>query len=159
MGRRGPAPTPTDILNLRGSWRANVNPDEPQPTKGRPERPEWLSEYAAAAWDQLVPELEAMGVLTTIDGHALAVLCQTWGRWRKADEFIQKHGETYTVRDEMGKVRLVKRFPQVAVASDCVRTLNRFFQEFGLTPSARSRITVRDTQDDAFDKRSYLKLG
>lgn len=30
-----------------------------------------------------------------IDSHALAGYCRLWSRWRKADDFITKHGDTY----------------------------------------------------------------
>ena len=63
MGRRGPPPTPTPMLKLRGSWRADVNRAEPQPEMGKPKCPDWIDVYAKAAWKQLVPQLEQMGVL------------------------------------------------------------------------------------------------
>jgi P27 family predicted phage terminase small subunit len=160
MGKRGPAPTPSDILRLRGSWRGAVNKDEPKPEKGAPECPDWLDDYAKEAWSQLVPLLEAMGVLTKIDGHALAILCQTWARWRKAEEFIEQNGEVYPVKDADGRVRFLKRFPQVATAESCARTLNRFMSEFGLTPSARSRIAApKHDADDTDGKSAYLTVG
>ena len=160
MGQRGPAPTPTDVLRLRGSWRGDVNQREPHPEIGRPTCPTWLSPYAKAAWKQIVPRLEAMGILAKIDGHALSVLCQTWARWRKAEEFIEEHGESYPVKDREGRIKYLKRFPQVATAESCARTLNRFMAEFGLTPSARSRIELPQTPGDAKDdKRRYINVG
>jgi len=48
MGERGPPPTP--VLAIRGSWRANRNPDEPQPERGRPRCPRWLDPQAKEAW-------------------------------------------------------------------------------------------------------------
>ncbi len=160
MGRRGPPPAPTATLKLRGSWRGELNKDEPQPPPGRPRCPPWIDAYGKSAWRQIVPQLEQMGVLSKIDGHALVVLCQTWARWRKAEEFINKHGETYPVKDDAGKVRFLKKFPQVSVAESCAKTLNRFMQEFGLTPSARTRISIPKQQDDASnDKHRYLNIG
>lgn len=158
MGRSGPAPTPTNILKLRGSWRGELNRNEPRPKAARPKCPKWIDSYAKQAWRQLVPQLESLGVLTLLDKHALVVLCQTWARWKKAEEFIQQHGETYPVRDDKGDVRYMKRFPEVATAEACARTLNRYFAEFGLTPSARSRITV--TEPSSSDPKSrFLNVG
>ena len=160
MGRRGPPPTPSHVLRLRGSWRGDLNRNEPTLEPGRPRCPTWLATEAKAAWKQLVPQLEQIGILTRIDGHALAVLCQTWARWRKAEQFIQDHGETYPVKHTDGTVRYLKKFPQVTIAESSARTLSRFMQEFGLTPSARTRIRVEQGQDqEASDKRRYLNLG
>ncbi len=74
MGRRGPAPTPTNLLRLRGSPLATKRRDrtEPKPDPTRPRCPSWLDEEAKAAWRQLVPHLDAMRVMTRIDGNALA---------------------------------------------------------------------------------------
>ena len=101
-----------------------------------------------------------MGILAKIDGHALSVLCQTWARWRKAEEFIEEHGETYPVKDREGRIKYLKKFPQVATAESCARTLNRFMAEFGLTPSARSRIEIPQAAGDGKDdKRRYINVG
>ena len=73
MGKRGPPPTPTNVLKRRGSWRGNRNPGEPRPEPGRPRCPSWLGDYAKAAWRHLVPMLDRMAVLTKVDCNALAM--------------------------------------------------------------------------------------
>jgi transposase len=78
MGTRGPPPTPTNILAMRGSWRSKRNPHEPHPEPGRPRCPRWLDKQAKAAWKQLAPQLDRMGVLAKVDGNALARYCQLW---------------------------------------------------------------------------------
>src|SRR5690606_24472827 len=105
MGRRGPPPTPTTILKLRGSWRGELNRDEPQPEAAVPEKPTWLDAYASDAWDSLVPMLERMRVLTEADGKALTLLCITWSRWRHCEEFVAEHGEVYPIKDREGKTK------------------------------------------------------
>ncbi len=90
MGRRGPKPTPTPILKLRGSTLATQRREESEvqgPT-GRPECPKWLDADARSAWEELIPMLESMRVLTPIDGNALARDCRQRSRWRKAESII-----------------------------------------------------------------------
>jgi phage terminase small subunit len=74
MGRRGPAPTPTPLLKLRGSTLITKKREraEVKGPEGRPDCPDWLKDDARAAWDYLVPQLETMGILTRIDGNALS---------------------------------------------------------------------------------------
>lgn len=142
MGRRGPAPTPTAILKIRGSRRGKERDGkEVKGPVGKPPCPEWLDKDAKRAWRRLIPMLEQMNVLTRIDGNALARYCQLWSRWIRAEQFIQKHGDTYPLRDEKGRVRCLQQFPQVSIANKLAIQLTRLEQEFGLTPSARSRIT------------------
>jgi P27 family predicted phage terminase small subunit len=145
MGRRGPAPLTTPMLKLRGSPRASMNRDEPAPRPGRPRCPRWLDKEAKRAWRELVPELEFMGVLARIDRYALTRYCQLWARWVKAEQFIQKYGETYPLKDENGKVKCFMPWPQAAVIATLSQQMMRLEQEFGLTPSARTRLRVAHT--------------
>ncbi len=160
MGHRGGPPAPTNSLERRGSGRAGRNPGEPTPDRARPRCPTWLDACAKAAWKHLVPQLGRMGVLTKIDGNALARYCQLWSRWRKAEEFIRDHGDSYLAKDSEGKVKGLKCYPQVRMANQLAEQLLRLESHFGMTPSARSRIEVpqQDAQD-AQDKRRYLNLG
>ena len=102
----------------------------------------WLDADAKKVWRQVVPPLRAMGVLTRIDGKAVARYCTSWVRWRRAIEFIREHGEVYPLKDDAGKIRYLQQFPQVAIASRLALELTRLEQEFGMTPASRTRISV-----------------
>ena len=144
MGRRGPPPTPTNLLKLRGSPLASKRRQatEPKPDPTRPRCPTWIDEEAKLAWRQPLPQLDTMRVLTRIDGNALVCYCQLWARWKKAELFVQKHGDTYPLKDESGRIKCLMQFPQVAIANKLAAQLTRLEQEFGMTPSARTRISV-----------------
>ncbi len=153
MGRRGPAPEPTALKLLKGNpGRRPINDREPRPKSKRPRCPRWLDKDAKAAWKDLVPELEAMGVLSRVDGNALTRYCTLWSRWKKAELFLQKHGDSYPIKDEKGKLKYLAQFPQVGVANKLAVQLTRLEQEFGMTPSSRTRIRIeRDDQIDEFE--------
>ncbi len=144
MGRRGPAPTPTAILKLRGSTLVTKRRDqsEPKAPKGKPRCPDWLDKDAKTMWRHLVPLLDAMGVLTRLDGNALARYCRLWSRWRKAEAFLDEKGEMYPLRDEKGQVKYFQQWPQVAIAHKLALQLTRLEQELGMTPAARTRLQV-----------------
>ncbi len=143
MGRRGPPPIPTKMKVLAGNpGKRRLNKKEPKPPKNTPRCPAWLSSDAKAAWRRLVPQLERMGVLTVVDRDALVAYVQTYARWKRAEEWLDKHGEVYPLRDEQGRVRCMQQFPQVAIARNLAQLLKSYQQEFGLTPSARTRIEV-----------------
>ena len=155
MGQRGPRPTPTAILKLRGSTLVTPEREasEVHGPAGTPDRPEWLDDQAKAAWDELAPLLEGMGVLTRIDGNALARYCRLWSRWRKMEAFIEEKGEMYPLRTEDGGVKCFQQWPQVAIANKLAQQLTRLEQEFGLTPSARTRIHIdRPGEFDEFQR-------
>jgi len=144
MGKRGPRPTPTHLLQLRGSKLVNKDRREREVKgpEGLPDKPEWLDEMGQKAWDFLVPLLQQMGVLTRIDANALSRYCQLWSRWREAEAFIAKHGLMYPLKDDAGKPKCFQPWPQVSIANKLAQQLTRLEQEFGMTPSARSRLIL-----------------
>ena len=142
MGRRGPAPTPSSVLKLRGTLRADRTFDEPSPPPGIPNCPEWLTDEAKQVWYQIAPRLAESGLLTMLDESALARYCTLWVRWKRSEDFIEENGDVFTVKDGNGTPRGVRAFPQVNAANKLAATLTRIEAEFGMTPSGRSRIHV-----------------
>jgi P27 family predicted phage terminase small subunit len=140
MGQRGPHPMPTKILALRGSWRAKTRPQEPQPPPARPTCPAWLDRQAKAVWRQLIPRLATFGLLSQVDGAALARYCVLTVRWRGAMQFIQQYGETYPIKNEQGAIIGMQPFPQTWIMKSLGAELLRLEREFGMTPSARAAL-------------------
>ena len=117
MGRRGPPPKPTRLKVISGNpGKRPLNKREPQPRKEAPRCPNWLTPDAKRVWKDLVPRLKRMGVLTEVDGGALAAYCQTFARWRETEEFLAKHGNVYPLRDSEGRVKYMQQLPQVSIA-------------------------------------------
>ena len=156
MGRRGPPPKPTALKLLQGNpGKRRINTREPKPDRSVPRCPSWLTPGAKRVWQRLVPQLGKMGMLTVVDQDALAAYCQTYARWRAAEEYLAKHGDVYPLRDDRGKIRYMQQFPQVAIARNLLLTLRAYQQEFGLTPSSRSRIEIpAEKRTNAF--RTYV---
>lgn len=157
MGLRGPRPTPTEVLRLRGSPRADRNPGEPQPERQPPPKPAWLGDEASEVWDEMVPKLMGLRVLTAIDGNALARYCEHFVQWKKAAAFVRQHGVSYPIRDGNGKVKALGQFPEVALMHKASATLARLEAEFGLTPSSRTRISVEP--EPLPDPKGYFAAG
>ena len=146
MGERGPRPTPSSMLRLRGSWRADLNANEPQPTSGTPAKPEDLEPLASAVWDHMVRELSAMRVLTIADGYALEMLARTWSKWQEAESNLAKHGPVFPIRNPDGTLKYLQQSPYVAIARHVGDQVLKLLREFGLTPSSRTRIAIEPDQ-------------
>ena len=159
MGKRGPRPTPTNLLQLRGSKLVNKDrrEREVQGPGGLPDKPDWLDEMGQKAWDFLVPLLQQMGVLTRIDANALSRYCHLWSRWREAEAFIAKHGLMYPLKDDAGQPKCFQPWPQVYIANKLAQQLTRLEQEFGMTPSARSRLMLA-TPVKEYPENSIMRL-
>lgn len=144
MGRRGPAPKPTRLRLIEGNpSKRPLNRNEPKPRPVPPPCPRWLNQEAKREWRRIVPELDVLGLLTVVDRAALAGYCQAYARWRQAEEAIEKYG--MIGKTESG---YVQQLPHVSIAQKSLQILKGFAQEFGLTPSSRSRMSVAEPEPD-----------
>lgn len=105
-----------------------------------PRCPEWLEDDAKKEWKRLGKVLAEMGMLTEIDRASFAGYCQAYARWKGAEEFITRHGDI--VRTPNGYLQQV---PQVSIAQTNLKIMLKFCEQFGLTPSARSRLIGEET--------------
>ena len=142
MGKRGTKQTPTAILKLRGSWRANIRKDEPQPEPGRPECLAMLGERARELWDYYSDQLEKMGVLTMIDEGVLYQYCATREMYEKCYERIVKGGMDLPIKDAGGKIIDYKDRPEISRFIRLGEKLMRLAQKLGLSPSDRVGLSV-----------------
>ena len=143
MAQRGRKPKPTAVKVLEGNpGKRSLNTAEPKPEKKAPRCPSWLEDEAKKEWKRMSKQLEQLGILTEIDMAAFAGYCQAYARWKEAEEFITQHGTI--VKTPSGYWQQV---PQVSIAQTYLKIMNKFCEQFGLTPSARSRI-VADTAED-----------
>lgn len=146
-GRRGPAPLPTAIKEARGTQKSTrTNKSEPKPARGDPGIPPALAsdKDGKALWLKLVKQLDKMKVITVADGVALEGLCRAYLRAAAADKEIKKHG--LLVKTAWGTLQ---SNPGVAISRSSWAEVRKFAQEFGLTPSSRSRVTEVPDEDGA----------
>ncbi len=158
----GRKPLPTAVKRLRGNpGKRALNKNEPLPKAGIPPCPDWLSDLARELWGELAPQLDALGILTIADGPALAGLCECYAEFRHARADVLKHGETYWSVSEDGS-KMKRKNPSVEIASDSFKRWVRMLSEFGLTPSARSKLSLSPAGDEedqklaAFEKEGKL---
>ena len=140
MAGRRPKPTALKILaGNPGGRRLQKRELRPSPTV--PEPPAHLSALALTAWRALAPRFHRLGLLTELDGLALEQLVENYaeildlradiaqgGRFQKVDT---------TSGDEMERLR-----PAAKQLADAERRFRAMLAEFGLTPSARTRVAV-----------------
>lgn len=142
MGQRGPKPLPTAVLAKRGSWRQNENRCEPIPGRNMPPIPPNLTGIAKQLWELYEPMLWNMGVLTEIDGLAFEQLCKIYQQWKKYDDYLRRRGELIRIKDKKGRIKDYKIHPYVRLRRDAQAQLDKCLANFGLSPSARSRINL-----------------
>jgi P27 family predicted phage terminase small subunit len=143
MAIRGRKPKPTLFKILDGDRKDRINPHEPRPAAVPPPPPADLDPKGREAWDRIAPKLAELGVLTEVDGEALALYCKNYAIACRAEGQIKRYG--VTVKE--GSVR--RPNPAVAIAHRAHQIMTSILTEFGLTPSSRSRVKVDATPRDA----------
>lgn len=133
MGARGPAPTPTKVLEARGSWRAKTREDEPTFPGGLPPCPAWMPVAGKDEWDRVVEQLgQVPGMIQQVDWSVLCLYCEAWA-------------------DYVGLLKASKGKSRIKLISSglanqkrkLVQDISRLAQQFGFTPASRSRVQVR----------------
>lgn len=154
MAQRGRKPKPTAEKVLEGNpGKRSLNTAEPKPEKKAPRCSSWLEDEAKKEWKRMCKQLEQLGILTEIDMAAFAGYCQAYARWKEAEEFITQHGTI--VKTSSGYWQQV---PQVSIAQTYLKIMNKFCEQFGLTPSARSRIVADTAEDKESDEMELDEL-
>lgn len=105
--------------------------------------PKTITGESLAEWERLVPEIEAMGLLATIDRGVLIRYCRAWEDWCELDEKLQATGMLVKGRRD-GLVRN----PLWIMRSDIEATLADLGKQLGLTPAARLRAGVVHDQPE-----------
>lgn len=155
MAQRGRKPKPTALKMLEGNPGGRpLNTKEPKPAKKAPRCPSWLEDEAKKEWKRMAKVLEQMGLLTEMDMAAFAGYCQAYARWKEAEEFLTQHGSM--VRTPNGYLQQV---PQVSIAQTNMKIMLKFCEQFGLTPSARSRIVGGENSDEEDEMEKLLEGG
>lgn len=146
MGKRGTKPVPTHLKIVHGVRPSRINADTPTPpaTPNAGRVPTHLSIEAKKVWRTYVKAgLVSKDLLTEWDRDAFCVFCEAVVHHREACRLM---AAGMLVKGARGG--LVKN-PAAQVVRDNAAVIRAFAGEFGLTPSARSGISLpNDTADE-----------
>ena len=143
---------PTALKELAGNpGKRTLNKNEPKPVQRKPSCPKHLVGEARREWNRMAKQLFDLGLLTEVDRAALAGYCASYSLWRKCRREIDEKGFTYET--ESG---YVGQRPEIAIGNRALADVRAFCQQFGLTPSARARMTLPEAPDD--DEESPFDL-
>jgi P27 family predicted phage terminase small subunit len=141
--------------------RPRVSGDGPEPKL--PACPAHLQGEARKEWKRMGKKLLDCGLMTEIDGAALALYCQSWARWVEAEGNLLKYGTV--MKSPTG---FPIQSPYLAIANKAMNQMTRLLVEFGMSPSARTRVAISKPRpeparneyrppDDDFDPREVLR--
>ena len=118
-----------------------LNKSEPKPAADAIAPPEWVTGVSLDKWNEVVPKLIGMGVMTNADVDTVARYCTMHEQYVKYLEQVRRGLDVLVIRDEKGKVKYMQSTPAATMMTKLAASMLRIEQEFGLTPSARSGLS------------------
>ena len=115
-----------------------------------PAPPEWLGPVARAHWDSVLPELMRLDLVKEIDGGALASLCECWELLVTSAEAVHREGLTVINTGSNGSEQHATN-PSVGVLLKAQAAYRSWCGEFGLTPSAETKVVKAEVPDGEAD--------
>lgn len=139
MAAPGRKPKPTAMKRLAGNpGKRRLDGGEPQPKIVAPRAPRGrLPDAGKRLWRYLVPKLADLGLLTELDTTALEMMCLHYATAVEAETLLREEG-LVTIGAKGGLVK----HPAVQILRDNSIAFRQYAEQFGLTPSSRSRITM-----------------
>lgn len=104
-------------------------------------------------WDYTLAELAAMRIAASADRDSLVCYCEAVVAHRKASAILAK--TSVLVRGLHGNM---VRNPALQIQRDAAHTIRAFAQEFGLTPSGRTRIQT-EGRDGGEQQNPFAVVG
>lgn len=145
MAGRKPKPLHLKLIEGNpGKRKLPTNAPEP-PHSEIPEPPPHLDDLAREEWNRVAPGLHAMKLLAGVDRAALAAYCVAYGRWALAEASIKASARPGApARGLMMQTKNGNwiQSPMVGTANKAAADMVRYAAEFGMTPSARARLSV-----------------
>ena len=136
---------PSEWKVIAGTERASDRrgyanqPDAPQ---GEPEMPTDIPEAAQWKWLETVELMRRMGTLSIAYADILRMYAETWAVYDDAAKKVQKQGAAFVSIDTKTKKVTAKTNPWELVMRHSREALRKMEIELGLTPVARSRLSV-----------------
>jgi P27 family predicted phage terminase small subunit len=151
MGARGPKPLPSNIHLLQGN--ASKKPlaqllNGIRPDVHLPDPPAHLDAVATAEWHRFGGELLKLRIVSALDMAALEIYCANYSVWVfTCGKIKERQEESLVDITPSGYKQMGVWFQIRNRAADAMKSAAA---EFGATPSARTRVSPGNAQEDLF---------
>lgn len=153
----GPPRTPTSLQKLKGNpGKRSFNKNEPKLAVSAPEVPADLNDDGLREWRRLVDVCLITQVLTPADRAIVELAAHAYSTWIRAERVVESEGMTYETTNTTGGA-VIKKRPEVEIASDAWRRYRAAICELGLTPAARAKVSAVEQSDEADPAAQYFQ--
>ena len=145
---------PTALKKQEGTFRSDRDGNKLELPSSMPVLPDYISDQAKTYYLATASKLHKMNLINDVDDTALVLLAEAYDDYRKAKDYIDKHGDVYSVTNQAGEI-LWKMHPKARIMSESWLRVKKMLSEFGLTPSARAKLNAVENKiislDDLLD--------
>lgn len=132
---KGRPPKPIEQREREGNLGKRPLP-APVKIDGELVKPE-LPGFASQLWDDVVPTLQAAGVVAGVDAPTLESMCLAWERLQQARVILDAQGVT-----ALGSMGQLVEHPMIGTERAARAEFLRHAEQFGMTAAARARIAM-----------------
>jgi len=145
---------PIELKKQEGTFRKDRDGQKLDLPSSLPVLPDYISEDAQNYYLGIASKLHKLNLINDVDQTALVLLAEAYDDYRKAKQYIDEHGDIYSVTNLAGEL-LWKKHPKSQIMTDSWSRVRKMLSEFGLTPSARAKLNAVDNKiislDDLLD--------
>ena len=144
MGVSGPLPARDKVRHLKSVARVSKSSSMRSSVQGSvvgvaPKVPSWLDREGKAEWRRIVPELERLGLLSTLDRAVLSAYCDVWSKFVELRRLLKDDGLI-----GVGHRGRPVKHPGWQIYRDSLAECQRLWVQLALTPNARLRMELPD---------------
>lgn len=110
--------------------------------------PSWLGKEAKKIYKFLIEQFKQTGILTNLDKETVAICADTMAKMREAQKVI----------DEQGLIIDGKANPAINIYEKYEKIYAKMITELGLSPTARSRMALTQSQMQQKEEDPLLKI-
>lgn len=117
--------------------------------------PRYMMKDAKELWRILVPKLNKVGLVTSLDQTNLELFCTSYAEYRDGIRAVKRYGSVYM--DDNGKLN---KNPGVNIIDTASKTMRQLGVTLGIDFNSHSQsISVKgDSKDDSIDLKSAMKM-
>lgn len=113
--------------------------------KSAPSMPTWLDREGRAEWRRVVPELERLGVIATVDRAVLGLYCDVWSKAAQARLLLRDGLIHEGARGPSDR----KKNPAWQIYRDALAECRALWKELALTPVSRHRLDLPEVPNES----------
>tara|TARA_R100000541_G_scaffold27601_5_gene36898 strand:- start:680 stop:1141 length:462 start_codon:yes stop_codon:yes gene_type:complete len=150
---QGRPPKPTALKKMAGTdqpCRINENEMQVSLLANIPESPFILNEYGAKEFEIVCTELHSKRMLHLVDLALVTAYANEMGIYIEHENILKAGGRIDEFFNEDGALTRRAQKPEQKIANDSLAKALKIACQFGLTPSARTRINAPEVVDNLF---------